>query len=88
MCSDAPPLEVVVTHMDMVMEQKKLFGIAKISLTWIDRKVSLSMGHGTCMRRVRGSREARDAGARVASAHGLARRRLASRLMGLGKEAP
>ena len=26
------------------------------SLTWIERKVSLSMGHGTCMRRVRGSR--------------------------------
>ena len=27
------------------------------SLTWIERKVSLSMGRGTCMRRVRGSRE-------------------------------
>ena len=43
-CSDVPPpRRSRVTHMDR-------------EETWIERKVSLSMGHGTCMRRVRGSR--------------------------------
>lgn len=37
------------------------------SLTWIERRVSLSMGHGTCIWKGRGSREARSACARRAT---------------------
>ena len=38
MCSDVPPLEVVVIH----MEQKKLFGIAK-NLSHMDREESVPL---------------------------------------------